>query len=252
MNAADLHAISTEQLARTIFQQIKRRGLVTFSHQDFWQAMVEGPVAKNDENKYLDAWFRLVDRGLIRWREGPSALAHHSLTELGKTSRFDEGVVDDPEPSVNALETAIGQRLDAVIRQYFLEAVAAYRYGRLLSAQFCIGAVAERMVFLVRDWAADKMADGKTLRKRELVGEVITHTAEALVELKKVRKEWTVAIDEFISYSKLGAEVYRRSRNEVGHPAEVRMIDDYDVALLISTMQRRFLPAAYGLLKLSL
>lgn len=243
-------SISIDQLARSIFKQVKSRGGL-LNYAEAWQSMVAEPVGPEAKRQFDDAWFRLVDRNLIRWSEGlPLTRAFYQLTERGRSSRFEEGVIGDPDPAIGALEVAIGQTIDPVIRQYLREAVATFQDGRLLASQFCLGAVAERAAFLLRDWIEGKTPGGAKVAKATWVSEVIGLLTKELEVLKKGRLDWEAPLGDLIDCLESCAHVYRRSRNEVGHPTEVRNVDEDELAMMITAMQRRYLVCAYRVLGL--
>jgi hypothetical protein len=251
----DMRRMSIDQIARRMFAVAKQHGAgvrSSFSFRTIWEAVVPGNLNGELEMKGEDAFYRLVDRNLVRWTEGTQAsFANYALTERGRSSHFADGAVDDPEPFVADVERKIEGPLDPVAREYLREAVAAYHDGRLLSAQFCLGAVAERVAFLVRDWIADLTPEGERLKKKVLVGQVVSALPAALVELRKARPDWESPIEEFADCLESCAGVYRRTRNEVGHPTEVRLIDDDEIAMMMSAMRRLYLPAAYRLIALA-
>jgi hypothetical protein len=255
MKIEDVQRASVDQIARRMFAVAKYRGsrpASSFNFGDVWGSVIEGTLSPELQVKARDAFYRLVDRNLVRWDEGESAeKAYYTLTERGRSSRFDEGVLDDPEPFIGDVEGRIGRSLDPVAKEYLREAVAAYHDGRLLSAQFCLGAVAERLAFLARDWLAHMIADGGKLKKKDMVGQVVSALPAALLELRKNRPEWTNQIDALGDCLASCADVYRRTRNEVGHPTQVREIDEDEVAMMMSAMRRLYIPAVYGLVVLA-
>lgn len=255
LSADELMRMSVDQIARRMFAVARHFGggvRSSFSFRTVWEAVVAGNLSPQLEMKAEDAFFRLVDRNLLRWTDGtPASFANYALTERGRASHFAEGSVDDPEPFIADVERKIGAPLDPVAKEYLREAVAAYHDGRLLSAQFCLGAVAERVAFLVRDWVADLIPGGERLKKKVLVGQVVSALPAALSELQKARPEWEGPIQEFADCLESCAGVYRRTRNEVGHPTEVRLIDDDEIAMMMSAMRRLYLPAAYRLIVLA-
>lgn len=248
--AQELDTISVDQLSRHIFKFLKwMQG--DKSYPSVFGSIVVGAPSPLGKKRFDDAWFRLVDRGLIRWEEGPNARHHYMLTERGESSRYGEGTVEDPEPSIAAVEGAIGKALDPVIKQYLQEAIATFHDGRLLASQFCIGAVAERVTFLVRDWITDKIQDGAKLAKKTKVGEIIDGLTAGLTELKKARPD-IAELADLLDCVEHFAHAYRRSRNDVGHPTEVRDVNEDELAVLLTAMQRRYLPCAYKVLDVTL
>jgi hypothetical protein len=250
LTADEMHQISVDQLARRIFKQIKVRGRHNYS--GVWSELIGQSLGLEAENKYDDAWFRLVDRNLIRWSEGTdSQRADYRLTERGKISRIDEGLIQDAEPSIGVVESTIRQSLDPVVKQYLREAIATFQDGRLLAAQFCLGAVAERVAFLLRDWIAGKTQANAKVLKAGSVSEVINRLIGALDELKKARADWEGPIADLLGCLESCAHVYRRSRNEIGHPTEVRDVNEDELAMMITAMQRRYLGCVYAVLALA-
>lgn len=246
----DIQRMSVDQLSRRLFQVAQH--LRHFNYIDLWARLVAGRVPNGPlETKVDDAFFRLVERHLVRWSEGPQATAaHYVLTERGRTSRFGDGAIDDPEPFIAEIQTRIGSPLDPVLRQYLEESVACFHYDRLLSSQFSLGAVAERVAFMVRDWAVELVQDGDKLNRLELVGHVVTALPKALEQIKKGRPDWSPQVEAFSDCLESCAGVYRRTRNEVGHPTVVREIDEEELTVMLKAMRSRYLPAAYDLLKL--
>jgi len=247
--------MSIDQIARQMFAIAKHFGSdygSPFNVQAIRARLIAVPLSRELETKVQDAFFRLVDRNLVRWSEGSQATAaHYVLTERGRSSQFADGTIDDPDPVIGDVESRIARPLDPVAKQYLRESVAAFHDGRLLSAQFCLGAVAERIAFLVRDWVVDLTPAGEKLKKVEFVGQVVSGLPIALLELSKGRTDWAEQIDEFTECLEACAGVYRRTRNDVGHPTAVRQIDEDEVATMMSAMRRLYIPAAYGLLVLS-
>jgi hypothetical protein len=256
LSADDVMRMSVDQIARQIFALAKHYGSGVppgaFAFRMIYENLIAGLLSPQLEAKVEDAFFRLMDRNLVRWHEGNNAIfANYSLTERGRSSHFADGKIDDPDPLVGDIERKIGCPLDAVAKEYLRESVAAFHDGRLLSSQFCLGAVAERVAFLVRDWIVDLIPAGNKLRRLTLVGQVVSGLPTALAELHKARAEWASQIDEFADCLESCAGIYRRTRNEVGHPTEVRLIDEDEVAMMMSAMRRLYIPAAYRLLVLS-
>lgn len=246
----DVHRMTVDQISRRIFSLLPHLG-DHFSQPLVRQRLFIGSLGPDLDRKVVDAFFRLQDRNLIRWWGGDSSVtANYMLTERGRSSRFGDGVIDDPEPFVGDVEARIAMPLDPVIKQYLTEAVTTFHYGRLLSAQFCLGAVAERVAFLVRDWLAPLVPSGKKLESIELVGQVVAALPKVLADVKKERADWERQIDAFTDLLESCASVYRRSRNELGHPTEVRSVDEEETSVMMSAMRTRYIPAAYALLAL--
>jgi hypothetical protein len=245
-----MNQISVDQLARLIFKQIKARGLHNYT--SVWSELIGQALGKEAENKYDDAWFRLVDRNLIRWSEGPdSQRAYYRLTERGKISRIEEGLIQDAEPSIGVVESTIRQSLDPVVKQYLREAIATFQDGRLLAAQFCLGAVAERLAFLLKDWMAGKTPADAKVSKATIVSDLINRLIDALEELKKTTPAWAGPIGDLLGCLESCAHVYRTTRNEIGHPTEVRDVNEDELAMMITAMQRRYLVCVYAVLALA-
>ena len=254
LDAVKLAKTSVDQLSRQIFGYIRHAipgPRATFSFRDVQTRLVEGAIANEDGERYEDAWFRLVDRNLIRFVEGRSYLDHYTLSERGRASTYHDGVIDEPDPTVAALEMSIGCALDPTAKQYLREAIATFRDRHLLASQFCVGAVSERIVFMLRDWIDGKAASVAKITKVNKVGEIIDALTTGFEELRKVRADLP-EIADLLGCIEHFAHAYRRSRNEVGHPSEVREVNEDELALMLTAMQRRYVPTAYRVFSLQL
>ena len=199
----------------------------------------------SDYGMILEAIILLEKRGLVI-RDCPYPLntigGKNSYmvypTSIGMKSDFDGEVlllVDRPEEIVNALEQKIGG-LDLVVRQYYVESLRAYQEGLYILSVLGLGAASERAIH----WLAESMEthspkyQAKIKTRREgnisrlteylantIIPDIFGHDKDLEEELKD-------------RLSGLG-ELYRKNRNEAGHPQTVEQSwsrEDQQILLL--------------------
>ena len=199
----------------------------------------------SDYGMVLEAIILLEKRGLVI-RDCPYPLntigGKNSYmvypTSIGMKSDFDGEVlllVDRPEEIVDALEQKIGG-LDLVVRQYYVESLRAYQEGLYILSVLGLGAASERAIH----WLAESIEarspkyQAKIKTRREgnisrlteylantIIPDIFGHDKDLEEELKD-------------RLSGLG-ELYRKNRNEAGHPQTVEQSwsrEDQQILLL--------------------
>jgi hypothetical protein len=250
--STQLQGMGIPQLSREIFKRIKELQGPGFRFTCIQKKFVELPADKHpeDEQHFEDAWFRLVDRNLIRWWEHGTVLGSYHLTERGRISTYHQGVVDEPDEVIAAVEKETGT-LDPTIRQYLGEAFAAYHDQRLIAAQFFAGAVAERIVLMLHEWMHENARSPAGNAGRKNASELIEDLKARLKELKKKHKDLP-------QIGKLGdciedlAHAYRRDRNDAGHPVAVIEPKEESLSAMLQVMKHQYLPRACAVLALRL
>lgn len=253
LSAVEMSTISVEHLARRIFDWAKRRAGTDGVHRIIEYLRCRNEFAGEHvdaafELKFDDAFFRLVERGLIRWREGASySTGNWTFTERGRGSNFGDVLVDDPEPALADLRATVGHDLDPVLSGYLREALAAYRAQRLTSAQICMGVVAERAAILLEGWLV-QYTSLKT-KSHRWASERLEECAKALAELKGKRPDLEKVIEALEDAMTYLGEEYRATRNEVAHPILPPKPDDDLLAAQLRALVRTYIPAVYRLIE---
>lgn len=247
--------MDVEHLAKFLFCRLKER-IASASHppnsfsvvalrKDLFPGESEQENQFRDEKQSRDNHRRLLEavallerRGLVM-RDSSAALIKDAwitkfnpppsidgsivsvyLTSIGMKSDFDNEIlllVDKPQKIVNALEQEIGT-LDDVVKQYYLESLRAYQEGLYISSVICLGAASERAIH----WLAETIeSDSETYQE----------------EIKKRRDRSIFRLTEYLSNNVIPnifeedndlkdrldtlADIYRKNRNEAGHPKGV-------------------------------
>lgn len=184
-----------------------------------------------DYTKLLEAIILLERRGLVmRSLPEPGRGGNRDrfiiyLTSVGKKSHTDDDVlllVDPPEEIVRALEQKVGH-LDEVVRQYYLESLRAYQADLHILSVFGLGGASERAIY----WLAESITSsfpayqGKLETKRN-ISDLIKYLSDSVIPNifgndKTFARELKELLDEL-------GNLYRKNRNDVGHPKTVEQI----------------------------
>ena len=179
--------------------------------------------------KFYEAIGRLKQRGLLmeanEWCcEGYSPTVHGSvrLTSVGEKSDFDDGImilVDDPYEIVQSLKKEI-PNLDGVVEQYYLESLRTCQNGFYTSSVICLGAASERTIRCLAEAVVQCYPGHKSdVGSKRNIFELKNHLVDNRKKLFRCldRKMQDKIKDQFTGL----ADIYRKNRNEAGHPEEV-------------------------------
>ena len=193
----------------------------------------------SNDAKFLEAITLLERRGLVvrnvpeQGRGGVVEQFVVYLTSMGKHSEPDgEGrfLVDKPEKIVDELGI-----LDPVVEQYYLESIHAYRAGLYTSSVICLGVASETAIH----WLAQSIGHYsknhreriKDTRKRG-VYRLAKHLSGVIPHIfyddKMFAGELKGLLDDL-------EQLYRKNRNEAGHPKVVDQSwsgEDQEILLL--------------------
>lgn len=251
MALPNIATITIDQLARECFRYFRENGRPgeVSRYLDF-NTVADALAGGRSSQKFEDAWFRLVDRGLIRWRSGGDYSQWYMLTERGRTSRFHELAIDGPDEELARLVSKTGP-LDAVLDAYLAEAIRALRVDLVFSAQLALGIAAEQVAYLLQAWLLSR-SNSKKLAHPPNAAALID---ECIVELEAVRKTRSgtpdeQAIRDMAEHMELLADVFRLSRNGVAHPKVVPEHSADSVATQLGAVLRTYVPALYEVLRL--
>ena len=144
------------------------------------------------------------------------------LTSIGIKSKIDEDVillVDKPEEIVRVLEQKVGN-LDPVVRQYYLESLRAYQERSYNSSVICLGVASERSIH----WLAESVEShsqqyqGKLKANRNMRALIKYLSDTVIPDIFSADKN---VANELKKQLKGLGDVYRKNRNEAGHPQTV-------------------------------
>ena len=146
------------------------------------------------------------------------------LTSKGIESKPDKTIlmVDTPSDIVNELEQDVG-KLDAVVKQYYLESLRTYRTELYIASVLCLGVASERAI----DWFAESVKGfcsaslQKTLEKKinQNISGLTKYLSDTIIPTifdknEKTKKDLRKQLDWH-------AQLYRENRNDAGHPQGV-------------------------------
>ena len=249
-----VHKMDVEPLAKFIFCYLKETLGPHPDQPEFYSTVFSlrnnlFPEANDyqifvNDLKLLEAISSLQKRGLVVKALPYTRFSKHSedffvcLTSVGRESSVDDGVlllVDEPEEIVRSLEEKIGA-LDDIVRQYYLESLRAFQEELCTSSVICLGAASERAIYWlaesIESWSGKYLEEFKTERKNPI--SVFTDYLH-----DKVIREISAFDRRFQNELKnqlngLGA-LYRKNRNEAGHPQTIDQIwsrEDQQVLLV--------------------
>lgn len=201
------------------------------------EAMIEDHPDQEFTLKFYEAIGLLKRRGLLMnvidgEFQGSSLLGLpiHSVrpTSIWEKSSFDDDgviiLIDDAQEIVNSLKEKVPE-LDPVVEQYYLESLRACQEGLYISSVICLGAASEKTIDCLVQAVTEKYSEhGKKLEKRRSISAQIKY----LSDKKNFRPIFGSIEDEMFKNEikeKLSgiAHIYRRNRNEAGHPGPISM-----------------------------
>ncbi len=211
------------------------------------------PSREPDRQPIADAWFRLVDRGLIRPHAGVDLdSAGFMLTEKGRASRYHEGALDDPQPEIDHLRRTVGHAVDSIVECYLTEALKAQQAEHLISALIMVGIAGEQVTIVLAGWLAQRVQRSAAALSNPRSAEHRIEACIAAVEELRIaaRKAQQQAPDLELVRVGLGtlAEAYRLTRNELAHPQAPPALSESHVELMLLSLLRDYLPAIYRLM----
>ncbi len=234
-------SITIPELLRLIFRLQKRDEIIHLP------GLLEKLSAENEKSKpineqsdkkfflkFYEAIALLKRRGLLMdvldVMARPGDHLYHHIPSIGSTSLWeksflnDDGMIiliDDAQEIVEALKEEVLE-LDPVVEQYYLESLRACQEGFYISSAICLGAASERTVDCLVETVADRYPDHDNRMKGKSISAQIDYLS---------RKDNFRQIFGFIEDSLFRGEVkdklsgiahiYRRNRNEAGHPGPI-------------------------------
>ena len=145
------------------------------------------------------------------------------LTSVGERSDFDDGsliLIDDAQEIVNKVKGEV-PNLDDVVEQYFLESLRTCQEGCYIASVICLGAASERAINCLAK-AVIKHDDN---RRQDIENQrsISALTNYLLDNVKQIFKTIADIAFPLELRDKLGgmAAIYRRNRNDAGHPNSV-------------------------------
>jgi hypothetical protein len=257
----EIENMSVEELSRHIFADFKRKPEGRRDYRGMLRGwMPQGRSTSFVEEKWEEAWFLLVDLGLIR--QTPDAIARRAyddfhLTARGKKSRYHELAFDEPNRELEKLQKRLDAPLDPVIQSYLREALNTVRDGHLLSCQFSLGVVAERVARVVAAWLKPLGCAEKLISKvseRTNAEDVIDAVIAGLKEFKGERAEFAEVTGSMLEALESLAQTYRRGRNEIAHPNPHEPPDPNEefLRILAFNLLHTYVPQLYKLLALEI
>ncbi len=234
-------------LARRVLAFIKRTAESNGAHRiTSWKKCHQEIGNAASVAKFDEAWFLLERRGYIHWHSGRDYDHNYMLTARGQETKFDQGVIDEPHEMIAAVEKAIGIPLDEVIRENFEEAIAAFNDERMISAAITLGIVGERCARLLGKTIAPLVNSGRKFTDRMSADDLIELCTEALEQLAKSTQR-----DEYhelhVAFGVLG-HTYRLTRNHYSHPKKAHAPHPDEIAILLNSLRRVYIPALYRVL----
>ena len=236
-----VRCMDIEPLAKLAFQYLKcKHGSDTSDLSSVCSvAQIGSEIFPRTEDRHyprLSDYIRLFEaisllerRGLVVIDICHLAMRHEDyntvfLTSVGKKSEFHAGVlllVDKPEEIVREVEQTVGN-LDSVVRQYYLESLRAFQAELYISSVIDLGVASERAIY----WLAESIESWSPKYQEEFEKErrnPISAFTDYLHD--KVIREISVFGRRFQNELKdqlkgLGT-LYRKNRNETGHPDTV-------------------------------
>ena len=160
------------------------------------------------------------------------------LTSIGMKSYFDHGIeflVDKPQEIVNKLEQVTGP-LDDVVRHYYLESIRANQEELYISSVICLGAASERAIH----WLAEaiesyskKYREQIEKRRNGEISRLIEYLSNSVIpNIFDKNNDLKGLLDTL-------ANIYRKNRNEAGHPKAVdQSWSTEDQRLLLSEFRK--------------
>ena len=185
---------------------------------------LKGPTSEvraSFDPRFYEAMSLLKRRGLLmQYRESD----HISLTSVGEESDFQDGIlilIDSAQEILNSLKEQI-PNLDPVVEQYYLHSLRSCQEGLYIASVICLGAASERIIDCLKDAIIDRYQQYKgSLGKK--------WTKDAV---KQILRDFNCIFGQIIDRQtqvdlreqlELTEKIYRRNRNEAGHPKSVPM-----------------------------
>ena len=238
-----IRQMDVESLAKCVFRRLKekisphsspsnsvsvvelRKGLFSSEPEDDDHRKLLEAIALLERRGLVVRGLEVTDNGVDVFNRNINLASYVSvsvyLTSIGMKSDFDDGIeflVDKPQEIVNKLEQVTGE-LDKVVRHYYLESIRANQEGLYISSVICLGAASERAI----PWLAEAIESysqpyQKEIEKRRRSGNIsrlIKYLSDTVIpstldEYKDLKKQ----LDTL-------ADIYRKNRNEAGHPKTV-------------------------------
>ena len=240
-----IRQMDVESLAKCVFRRLKekisphsspsnsvsvvelRKGLFSSEPEDDDHRKLLEAIALLERRGLVVRGLEVTDNGVDVFNRNINLASYVSvsvyLTSMGMKSDFDDGIeflVDKPQEIVNKLEQVTGE-LDKVVRHYYLESIRANQEGLYISSVICLGAASERAIhWLAQAIESYSQTHQKEIEKRRsgnisrlikyLSDTVIPNTLNEYKDLTNLKKQLHTL-----------ADIYRKNRNEAGHPKTV-------------------------------
>ena len=243
-----------ESLAKVVFRYLKENGKPPHNYLsvvNFIKPLKEQYGCSFDYDELLEAVTLLERRGLVMRStidspRGPNEFGGATgtrdfavyLTSIGRKSNIDEDVillVDKPEEIVQKLEQKV-ENLDLVVRQYYLESLRAYQGGLYISSVICLGVASERAIHWLADTIkshCDKYQQRIQQRRRDMSKLIKYLSGSILHDIFPNDPTFETKLRKGLL---LLADLYRKNRNDAGHPENVEptswLGDDQEILLI--------------------
>ncbi len=165
------------------------------------------------------------------------------LTSIGMKSDIEDEILllmDQPEEYVQELEQGVSMALDPIVRQYYLESLRAYQAQLYISSVIGLGITSEKAIH----WLAESIAF-YSVKYRENIKRKRNGRISDLIEYLSHSVIPNVFEDEVADELKeqlagLGG-LYRKNRNEAGHPDSIRQSWSREDQLILLVEFRRYI-----------
>lgn len=180
--------------------------------------------------KFCEAIALLKRRGLLMDSVPTSLNSWLSvrLTSVGERTEFDDGIlilIDDAQEIVNKVKGEV-PNLDDVVEQYFLESLRTCQEGCYIASVICLGAASERAIRCLSAAVIKRnsMYQRDIENKRNMYALIEYLSGKILDILKPIEHSNNNSTyrDELKENLNGISHIYRRNRNEAGHPRSVR------------------------------
>ena len=251
--------MDVESLAKYVFSQLKENLASDYKGPDSYasvrtlrQALFPGGIdnkSRSDHAKLVEAIILLEKRGLLvrdlsypSTQSGEEALVVY-LSSVGMKSNIQNEILllmDQPEEYVQELEQGVSMALDPIVRQYYLESLRAYQAQLYISSVINLGITSEKAIH----WLAESIAS-YSVKYRENIKRKRNGRISDLIEYLSHSVIPNVFEDEVEDELKeqlagLG-DLYRKNRNEAGHPDSIRQSWSREDQLVLLVEFRRYI-----------
>ena len=146
-------------------------------------------------------------------------------TSVGKESDFHDGIlilIDDAKKIVDSLTKEV-PKLDNVVKQYYLQSLRACQEGLYIASVICLGAASERAVNCLAEAVINHDPKYKNdIEQLRYISKVIDYLSDKIREIFGSITD-NQFMNELREKLKGIGHIYRRNRNEAGHPDAIPM-----------------------------